>query len=51
MTKLWQRFPIFEEGAALSRREEVVDAVGPPTDFVDIDLLPLREPEVKKHHR
>ncbi|CAM9316812.1 unnamed protein product [Laminaria digitata] len=39
------RFPIFEEGAALSRREEAVDAVGPPTDFVDIDLLPLKEPE------
>jgi len=23
-----------------------VDAIGPPSDFVDIDLLPLREPEV-----
>lgn len=31
----------------MSRREEVVDPVGPPSDFVDIDLLPLREPEVK----
>lgn len=37
---------MYDEGAALSRREEVVDAVGPPSDFVDIDLLPLREPEV-----
>ena len=44
------RFPIFEEGAALTRREEAVDAVGPPTDFVDIDLLPLREPEVITAH-
>ncbi|CAM9441986.1 unnamed protein product, partial [Ectocarpus sp. 8 AP-2014] len=39
------RFPIYDEGAALSRREEVVDPVGPPSDFVDIDLLPLKEPE------
>ncbi|CAN0008939.1 unnamed protein product [Ectocarpus sp. 6 AP-2014] len=39
------RFPIYNEGAALSRREEVVDPVGPPSDFVDIDLLPLKEPE------
>lgn len=37
---------MYDEGAALSRREEMVDAAGPPTDFVDIDLLPLREPEV-----
>lgn len=42
------RFPIYNEGAALSRREEVVDPVGPPSDFVDIDLLPLKEPEVKR---
>ncbi|CAM9375864.1 unnamed protein product [Ectocarpus sp. 12 AP-2014] len=39
------RFPIYDEGAALSRREEMVDPVGPPSDFVDIDLLPLKEPE------
>lgn len=24
----------------------MVDAVGPPSDFVEMDLLPLREPEV-----
>lgn len=42
------RFPIYEEGAALSRRAEPVDECGPPTDFIDIDLLPLREPEVRK---
>ncbi|CAM9368319.1 unnamed protein product [Ectocarpus fasciculatus] len=39
------RFPIYDEGASLSRKEEVVDPVGPPSDFVDIDLLPLKEPE------
>lgn len=41
---------MYDEGAALSRREEAVDPVGPPSDFVDIDLLPLREPEVKTEY-
>lgn len=40
------RFPIYEEGAAVTRRTEDVDENGPPMDFVDIELLPLREPEV-----
>ncbi|CAM9328286.1 unnamed protein product [Hapterophycus canaliculatus] len=38
-------FPIYDEGASLTRREEVVDPGGPPSDFVEIDLLPLKEPE------
>lgn len=39
---------MFEEGAALSRRPEIVDEFGPPTDFIDIDILPLKETEVTR---
>lgn len=37
---------MFEEGAGITRRAEQVDEFGPPTDFVDIALLPLKDPEV-----
>lgn len=30
----------------MTRRTEDVDESGPPMNFVDVELLPLREPEV-----
>lgn len=37
---------MFEEGATMNRRPEVVDETGPSMDFIDIDMLPLPEEDV-----
>lgn len=47
----WTRFPMYKEGATVSRTLEEVDETGPAMDFIDVKPLPLKTPEVRLFDR